>query len=311
MKLYRSLEEIPKGSRAVATIGTFDGVHRGHRRIINELTAKARELGAMSLVITFHPHPQEVLRRTDESVPILTTLEERMAELEKLGVDAMVVIPFTRELADTPWQEFCELLIREIGLTHLVVGHDHAFGRNREGNAESLRRYGAERGFGVAEIGPLLSGEETISSTKIRRALMSGDVAKATDFLGRPYALEGTVVRGDGRGRQLGIPTANIRPLDPSKLVPVNGVYCIRLQVDGRWLDGMGNIGVRPTFTDATVRTIEVNLFDFDDDIYDRRVTLEFRKFVRSEQKFASGAEFLAQLEKDRATCRESTKYEV
>lgn len=305
MRLYRSFQELPEGTRTVATIGTFDGVHRGHRVIIDALTAKAREIGGRSMVITFHPHPQEVLRRTEDPVPILTTIEERMAELEKLGVDAMMILEFTRELADTPWQEFCDLLIREIGLAHLIMGHDHAFGKNREGNAESLRVYGAEKGFEVTEIGPLVMGEETISSTKIRRALMNGDIARGSEYLGRLYSLEGTVVRGDGRGRELGIPTANIRPLDPAKLIPANGVYCVTLIIDGELFNGMANIGLRPTFTDATVRTIEANLFDFDRDIYDRAVTLQFRKFVRSEQKFGSKEEFLAQLAQDRAACRE------
>jgi riboflavin kinase/FMN adenylyltransferase len=196
------------------------------------------------------------------------------------------------------------MLIDRIGLAEFVVGHDHAFGKGRQGTAEALTGYGAERGFGVTEIGPLLAGEETISSTKIRRALLAGDLEKANDYLGRAYSIEGTVVRGDGRGRTLGIPTANIRPNDPAKLVPMNGVYCVRLTVDGETFGGMANIGVRPTFTDAVERTIEANLFDFDRDIYERSVTLEFRKFVRSERKFASGEEFLEQLEKDREVCR-------
>lgn len=304
MKLYRSFDEIPRQDGTAVTIGTFDGVHRGHRLIIDGLLARRDELEGRGLVITFHPHPQELLRKTGESVPILTTIEERIAEMERLGVDAMAVVRFTQELADTPWQQFCDMLIDRIGLAEFVVGHDHAFGKGRQGNAEALKGYGGERGFGVTEIGPLLAGEETISSTKIRRALLAGDLDKATDYLGRFYAIEGTVVRGDGRGRTLGIPTANIRPNDPAKLIPMNGVYCVRLTVDGESYNGMANIGVRPTFTDATERTIEANLFDFDRDIYERSVTLEFRKFVRSEQKFASGQEFLEQLEKDRQACR-------
>ncbi len=303
MRIYQSLEEAPYSGPTAVTIGTFDGVHLGHGRIIEALTSRARELGGKSLVITFHPHPQEVLRRTADSVPILTTIEERAAELGKLGVDGMAILRFTPELAATPWQEFCEMLIRTVGAAHIVVGHDHAFGRDREGNAESLRRFGAERGFGVTEIGPLVLGEETISSTKIRRALAAGELDKGNDYLGRPYSIEGTVIRGDGRGRSLGIPTANIAPSSPAKLIPMNGVYCITLAVDGERHHGMANIGVRPTFTDGTERTIEANLFNFDRDIYDRDVTIEFRKFVRSERKFASKEEFLAQLRSDRATC--------
>lgn len=304
MKLYQTLDDIPRGQRTVITIGTFDGVHRGHRLIIDALVGAARSLDAQSMVVTFDPHPQEVLRKTGDPVPILTTIDERVAEFGRLGVDAMAVIPFTREFADTPWREFCDRLIADAGLVHVVVGHDHAFGRNREGNAEALKSMGAERGFGLTEIGPLVVGDEAISSTKIRRALLGGDLDKATDYLGRHYGLHGTVVRGDGRGRSLGIPTANIRPLEASKLIPANGVYCVRLELDGESFDGMANIGLRPTFTDATQRTIEANLFDFDTDIYDRSVNLLFRKFVRSEQKFASATEFLEQLERDRAVCK-------
>jgi riboflavin kinase/FMN adenylyltransferase len=304
MKVYHSLGEIPRIENTAITIGTFDGMHRGHRLIIDALTARARELGGRSLVITFHPHPQEVLRKTGEAVPLLTTIDERIAEFEKLGVDAVLVLPFTTEFAALPWQEFCDLLLKHCGIAHIIFGHDHAFGRNREGNAASLRSYGAGHGFGVTEIGPLVLEGEAISSTKIRRALASGDIEKASHYLGRPYGIIGTVVRGDGRGRTLGIPTANIRPTDPAKLIPSNGVYCVTLTVDGESFSGMANIGVRPTFTEGIERTIEANLFDFDRAIYERTVLLEFRKFVRSERKFSSGEEFLAQLEKDRAVCR-------
>jgi riboflavin kinase/FMN adenylyltransferase len=304
INLYHSLHEVPRSDRTVATLGTFDGVHLGHQVIIRGVVEKARAIGGRSLVITFHPHPPSVLRKTGDSVPILSTIEERVTEMEKLGVDAMVVLAFTPEFAATPWQEFCRQLVAEIGVAHMIVGHDHAFGRNREGNAESLKAFGIDHGFTVEEAGPFVLGEETVSSTKIRRALQSGDLERGTSFLGRRYRLTGTVVRGDGRGRQLGIPTANIHPASPEKLVPADGVYCVGVEVDGVWFSGMANIGLRPTFTDASRRTIEVNLFDFDRDIYERSVTVEFRKFVRSERKFASKEEFLAQLERDRGTCR-------
>lgn len=302
MKRYHSLDELPAGRR-VLTIGTFDGIHLGHRSILDALLDAARQKEAGSLVITFDPHPQQVLRRTGDSVPVLTTIDERAAILESLGIDELAVIPFTQEFAGTPWQDFCEVLIEKAGLVHFVVGHDHAFGRNREGNAEALRQLGAERNFGVTEIGPLFIADEAISSTKIRRALHAGDIDKATLYLGRPYALDGIVVRGDGRGRTLGIPTANIRPIDDTKLIPMNGVYCVGLDEGGQTYRGMANIGVRPTFTDGSVRTIEANLFDFDRDIYERSVRLEFRKFVRSERTFASADEFLGQLAHDRACC--------
>lgn len=304
MTVYRSLAEIPHNPLSVLTIGTFDGVHRGHQQVIGSLIAKAQELGGRSVVITFDPHPQEVIRRHGTTVDILTTIEERQHQFQQIGVDAIVVIPFTHEFAATPWEEFVMQLQQQIGISHMIVGHDHAFGKDRKGNAESLRKYGAEHGFGVTEIGPLLIGDEAISSTKIRRALTEGNLQKAADYLGRNYSLSGTVIRGDGRGRQLGIPTANINPLNPNKLIPANGVYCVRMQIHGVWHRGMGNIGVRPTFTDATQRTIEVHLFNFIEEIYHQIVTVELCKFARSEQKFGSAEEFLAQLKHDRIICQ-------
>ncbi len=197
-------------------------------------------------------------------------------------------------------------------MVHLVVGHDHAFGRNREGTVENLEEYGARAeggisSFGVSRVPPCILDGETVSSSKIRRALAASDTAKATHYLGRPYTIQGSVVRGDGRGRSLGIPTANIRALHDQKLIPANGVYCVEMEVEreteGSRQRGMANIGVRPTFTEGIERTIEVNLFEFDRDIYEQVVTLEFRKFVRSEQKFESAEAFLAQLAADRAVC--------
>jgi riboflavin kinase/FMN adenylyltransferase len=301
IRIHRSLESVPADPRpGVVTVGSFDGVHLGHRKIIEKLTGEAGRSGGRSIVVTFDPHPQSVLRRNDSTVAILTTVEERAAELEKLGVDLLVVLEFTAELADIRWQEFCRQLIASLGMTHLIVGHDHAFGKGREGTVEKLEEFGA---FGVSRVGPYLLDGETISSSKIRRALGAGDLEKANRYLGRPYSLQGNVVRGDGRGRKLGIPTANIAPLHAEKMIPANGVYCVGLAGEGIEARGMANLGVRPTFTEGTERTIEAHLFDFDRDIYEQVVTLEFRKFVRSERKFESAEAFLAQLAADRAVC--------
>lgn len=309
IQIYRSLEEVPSDDRSgIVTVGTFDGVHLGHRKIIEELTERAKSLQGRSIVVTFDPHPQSVLLRTGSTVQILTTVEERAIELERLGVDILVVLEFTAEFAAIEWKEFADSLLASLAMAHLVVGHDHAFGRKREGTVEKLEEYGARTGegvssFGVSRVPPYILNEETVSSSKIRRALAAGDIAKATEFLGRPYSLEGSVVRGDGRGKSLGIPTANIRPIHDQKLIPVNGVYCVGMRVDDLEERGMANVGVRPTFTEGIERTIEVNLFEFDRDIYEQVVTLEFRKFVRSEQKFASAEAFLAQLAADRGVC--------
>lgn len=312
MNIYRAIGDVPYQPHTALTIGTFDGVHRGHQAILGELLRVAEELNGRSLVLTFDPHPQEVLRKTGDAVPVLTPIDIKLELLERIGIDGVIIVPFTREFAATPWREFVADLIEHVGVDHMVVGHDHAFGKNREGNAESLREYGSERGFAVTQVGPLLVGEEAISSTKIRRAIGEGKIEEANKWLDRPYAVRGTVVKGDGRGRQLGIPTANIRPESQAQLIPHNGVYCVRLrrENDDRHYGGMANIGVRPTFTDGTQRTIEANLFDFDDELYHQQVTLEFLSFVRFEKTFPSKEAFLDQLELDRATCKEYLKGE-
>ena len=303
MEVYNSLQEIPYQSGTALTIGTFDGLHLGHRAILDELLRVASGLEGRSMVLTFDPHPQEVLRKTGNSVPILTPIGIKLELLQHFGIDGVIVLPFTQEFAATPWQQFIDQLIDHVGLAHMVVGHDHAFGKNREGNAESLREYGAERGFTFTQVGPLLVDKETISSTKIRHLLRAGNVEQASNWLDRPYALQGEVVTGDGRGKQIGVPTANIQPLNPSQLIPVNGVYAVRMFIGKDELphNGMANIGVRPTFTDGREKTIEVHLFNFSDELYHRTVTVEFLKFIRSEQKFASKEDFLAQLQKDQA----------
>lgn len=307
MNIYRAIEEVPYERNTALTIGTFDGVHLGHAAILDELLRVADGMAGRGIVLTFDPHPQEVLRKTGDAVPILTPIDVKLELFEERGVDAVIIVPFTAEFAATPWRQFVDTLIDRVGLAHMVVGHDHAFGRNREGNAESLREYGAERGFTFTQVGPLLVDGEAISSTKIRRALTEGRLDDANRWLNRPYAVVGTVVRGDGRGRQLGIPTANVRPDSESQLIPHNGVYCVRMrrENDPNRYYGMANIGVRPTFTDGTVQTLEANLFDFDDELYHQRVRVEFLRFVRFEKTFPSKEAFLAQLEQDRRACQD------
>jgi len=305
MKVYRTLAAAGHDPRTSVTIGTFDGVHRGHRVILDELIRLARHLAGRSMVVTFHPHPQQVLRRHGDTVQVLTTLDERIDLLDAAGVDVLTVLDFTSDVASTPWRAFAQELIDSIGIGHMIFGHDHAFGRDREGTAQTVRKLGAEVGFGVTEVPPLLVDGETISSTKIRRALLTGDLDRAADYLGRRYSLLGRVIRGDGRGKTLGFPTANIDPLDRAKLIPMDGVYSVSVVIDGTEVRGMANIGHRPTFTDGLQRVLEVNLFDFDHDIYHNVVTVVFRKFVRSERKFGSSEEFQQQLQKDRIFCQE------
>lgn len=311
MPSYRTLEEVPYREGTVLTIGTFDGLHPGHRRIIDALLAERDRRGGRAIVLTFDPHPQQVLRKTGSGVPILTTSRQKIELLTAAGVDDVIVLPFTRDFAATPWQQFVDRLVAQTGLVHMVVGHDHAFGRDRAGNAESLAEYGAEKGFAVSQVPPLLFSDLPISSTRIRRALEAGAIEEATTLLGRPYALVGRIVEGDRRGRELGFPTANMRPEEPDQLIPPNAVYATRTRIydpSGTEIVGtygsMTNIGRRPSFTDGEVRTIETHLFDFSEEIYDRLISLEFRSLLRYEQSFASAEAFRTQLRVDEEAAR-------
>lgn len=303
MRTYFGFSGAEYQANTVLTVGSFDGVHLGHRVIVQGLLAQARSMNARSMAVTFDPHPQEVLRKTGDSVPILTTVQERTEQLAELGVDAVLVLPFTAAFAATPWQDFLGQLMQHVGVAHIIVGHDHGFGHDRQGSSDLLAQFGQGHGFGVTQVGVMVIDGVSVSSTKIRRALLEGNLDAANAWLGRRYSLDGTVVRGDGRGRALGIPTANIRPVHPNKLIPRHGVYAVTAVIDGQRFRGMANIGVRPTFTQGTEQTIEANLFDFDQDIYQRVIRIEFRKFVRLERKFASREEFLDQLTQDRRDC--------
>lgn len=298
--------------RSAVTVGAFDGLHLGHLQIINELTSYSRANGLRSVVISFHPHPQEVLKTKENSVELLSTKEEREIRLKALGVDEVQWIHFSPELANTTWVDFCDFIQSKIGFSHIVFGHDHAFGKNREGNYENLSEYGKIRGFTVSKVAPFLLNNEPVSSSKIRKALFTNEIKRANDMLGYNYSLVGKVVKGDGRGRQIGLPTANILPLHTNKIVPANGVYGVDIQIqypnsDNLWSKpyrAMMNIGVRPTFTLSVDKTLEAHIFDFDKDIYSLVVKVEFLIFARLEQKFASKDEFLAQLARDAILCK-------
>jgi riboflavin kinase/FMN adenylyltransferase len=257
--------------------------------------------GLRVVVVTFDPHPQIVLAKPGrEPLALLTTIEERCERLAHVGVDEVVVIPFTHEFAQTSAESFIRQLVSTIDVQHFFIGHDHAFGKDRGGNEELLRHLGVELGFDVERIPPLETDGLVVSSTLVRAALKSGDVEAASAMLGRPYALRGTVVQGDGRGRTLGIPTANIVPTNPHKLMPANGVYVVSMLIDGSEHVGMANIGVRPTFTNDTAPTLEVHILQFDNDLYNTTLDVQFHARLRGEQKFGSREEFLAQLEHDK-----------
>ena len=296
------VDPIPFDPRGVVTVGTFDGVHCGHRGIIAQMRTEAENSGGRIVVVTFDPHPQIVLQKPErKNVRLLSTIDERCVELAKLGVDLTVVIPFTREFSSTSAESFVrDIIANSIGVQHFYIGHDHRFGKDRQGDEELLHRLAPQCGFTVHWVDALECDGMVVSSTKIRAALMEGDLAGANRMLGRAYQLIGTVVQGDKRGRELGIPTANIKPLDPNKLMPANGVYVVSCEIDGADRIGMANIGVRPTFTTDSEPQLEVHFLDLDRDLYHQTLTVRFQKYLRPEVRFGSKEEFLEQLQKDR-----------
>lgn len=305
MKVYKSFEEIKHNPATVLTIGTFDGVHKGHGTILNRLKEIAESENLRALVITFHPHPQTVLQRTDRHpVYLLTTIQERLRLFEKYNIEDVLIIPFSYEFSQTTPESFVkDYLLEKIGCSKILIGYDHFFGKNREGNLELLKKLSVEHGFGVERLEQFTENDNIISSTKIRNELLGKNLEKANELLGYEYFIEGKVVTGDKRGAKLGIPTANIQSPHPNKLLPANGVYFVSLQINGNLFYGMANIGTRPTFTDETIRTLEVNIFDFDKDIYNKTVTVNFIRFIRDEKKFSGIDEFLVQLGDDRKKC--------
>lgn len=275
----------PEGT--VVTVGSFDGVHRGHWHLLQTLASTAAKLDRPAVLVTFDPHPLAIVR-PDHAPPLLSTPAEKIEVLAESGLNYLVFLRFDRVLAGYSPERFVgEVLIGRFGMSHLVIGYDHGFGKDRSGNAEMLRRLGRDRGFGVDVVPPVGGAGKPVSSTAIRRALAAGDVVVAAAGLGRPYALRATVIRGDGRGRSLGFPTANLRPPDARKLLPRPGIYAVRAHLSGRFAEGVLHIGPRPTFPGADP-TIELHLLDFDEDLYGRDVTISFCAFLRDVERFDS-----------------------
>jgi riboflavin kinase/FMN adenylyltransferase len=301
MEVIWNLDDVERGVDSALTVGTFDGVHRGHQSILAELTLRAKRASSTTTVVTFDPHPRLVLRRKDQpALRILTTSEEKIEILQGLGIDRVVIIPFTLEFSKTSSTDFVRhILWEKIGFSIFVIGHDHSFGKNREGDVGTLRQLQGELGFEVVEVPPFAVGDVVVNSTKVRRLLEGGRVGEARKLLGRPYQMSVEVVGGSGRGRQLDFPTANLRPVSADKLVPSDGVYAVFAYLDGEKHRGMLNIGVRPTFDDGG-RTIEVHLHDFHRDIYGKLLRLEFIERIRDERRFATSELLRRQLQEDR-----------
>lgn len=305
MIIYRSLKEVQFDKRSVISIGMFDGVHQAHRTILSRVVDRAKAIGGRSVIVTFDPHPREVVTQGKQSVDILSTLDEKLQRFEINGVDAVFIIPFTFEFSRLSFKDFyATYIINGIGVAEVVEGFDHQFGRDREGNMNQVVELGKQHDFSVDTLAMIGSEGAVISSSAVRDAVISGNILQANVMLGYEYGFTGTVVRGFGRGKQLGYPTANIRLLDPKKLVPQVGIYAVRIMVRGTWYGGMMSIGHNPTFGDAQERTIEVNIFDFDMDIYDDTVTVRCLQRTRSEKKFASVDDLITEMGNDKRMIR-------
>jgi len=304
MKVYRDFDNIEFDQNTVLTIGTFDGVHRGHKTILSRLNEIAHENDLRSVVMTMDPHPQIVLQKSGRKpISLLTNINERVSEFRKAYIDACVVMTFSYEFSQIPAEEFIrEYLVKKVGLKKILIGYDHMFGKDRDGDQSLLEELGEELDFTVERLEPMQDDDVIISSTKIRKALIEGEIELANEMLGYEYKLQGTVVHGDNRGKDLGFPTANILPPNISKLVPGNGVYIVSAEIDGKSYYGMTNVGTRPTFHDADARNIEVHFLDLDKDLYDREITIQFLKFIRNEKKFNGADELVTQINKDKET---------
>ena len=301
MKIYHSLQEIKKITNPIVTIGTFDGVHQGHRQIINRLNKAKKEVGGESFIFTFHPHPRQVLFPNQTDLKLLTLTNEKLDLLEQAGIDHVLVFPFTKEFSMQSAHSYIkDILVDAIGVKKLVIGYDHHFGKNREGNIETLKKYATEYNFEVEEIPAHEIDSINVSSSKIRKALEEGDIQTANTFLGYNYFISGKVIDGKKLGRTIGYPTANIHIENEAKLIPKIGVYAATAIVDGVQYKGMMNIGYNPTTdTDNKIKT-ELHIFNFDKNIYGCNLTLQIKARLRDEEKFASLNELTKQLHADK-----------
>ncbi|WP_341225617.1 bifunctional riboflavin kinase/FAD synthetase [uncultured Arcticibacterium sp.] len=299
MKVYRELSEFTPLKNAVVTSGTFDGVHIGHQKIISRLLQAAKETQGESVVITFWPHPRLIVSPDRENLRLLSNLDEKIDLLANLGVDHLIVLPFTREFSELSSEKYVEdILISGIGTETLVIGYDHRFGKNREGGFDYLKKNSERFKIDIVEIPRQEIDSLTISSTKIRNALQKGEVKVANELLGRTYSFQGLVKKGRQLGRTIGFPTANVNVSKKYKLIPATGVYAVKVHLRGEILNGVMNIGNRPT-VEGTGITQEVHILDFDDDIYGENLKVETIDYIRPELKFDGVDTLVTQINKD------------
>ena len=300
MRIFRDLDNLPVFRDPVVTIGTFDGVHKGHRVILDIVEKwKAQTVGE-TIVLTFWPHPRMVLQPDNNDLRLLNTLDERIAQLDRAGVDNVVIIPFTQEFSRLSYLDFIrDILVEKIRVKVLVVGYDHHFGKNREGSFDQLLECAPIYNFELVQVPAEQIDNISISSTKIRKALSEGDVRKASEYLGYPYGIEGEIIHGDERGRTIGFPTANIFISENYKLLPATGVYAVKVELNGQAYNGMANLGFRPTFKGKD-KLLEVNIFDFNSTVYGAKISVFFMDKLRNELTFANIDELKKQLALDK-----------
>lgn len=302
MKIFRSIEDYNLNQRTILTIGTFDGVHEGHKKILNKLIFSSKKKNLSSVVLTFFPHPRVILNKYNE-VKMIDTLDEKIKAFEKLGIENLIIHPFDKSFSLLSADQFIkDYLIKKLKINHIIIGYDHRFGKGREASVDDLKKYGESFDFIVEEIKAHEVESIAVSSTKIRDSINSGELDISAKFLGRFFKLTGKVVKGDGLGKQINYPTANIYVEENYKIIPKDGVYFIKTLIDDNEFHGMMNIGHRPTIGENK-KSIEVHLFDFDNDIYDKTISVDVLLKIRDEIKFSSIEALKEQLKKDETYC--------
>lgn len=299
--IHKSINEVGKIKKPVLTVGTFDGVHVGHQKIISKIREIAHNIGGESVLLTFHPHPRKVLFPDDDSLKLINTIEEKTNLLDQYGLDHVIYMAFEKSLSRmAPVEYVRDILVNKIGIHTIVIGYDHHFGRNREGDIELLKELAPIYDFNVVEIPAQEVDEMTVSSTKVRRSIEQGEIIAANEFLGHSFTLIGEVVSGKQLGRELGYPTANLKVIDRNKIIPGNGVYAVSGLIEGSKYEGMMNIGYRPTTADNEELSLEVHFFNLSTDLYGKTVEIKFIQKIRDEQKFVDLIALKGQLDQDK-----------
>ncbi len=302
MKIYKSIDKYNESKSSVVTIGTFDGIHKGHQKIFNKVINVSKQSNLSSVVLTFFPHPRIILNKYND-IKMIDTLDEKIEHLEKIGIDNLIIHPFDKKFSLLSADQFIkEYLVEKLKLKHIIIGYDHRFGKGREASVSDLKEYSSDFNFIVDEIDAQEIEKIAISSTKIRNSINQGDLETTKKYLGRFFSLTGKVIKGDGLGKQIDYPTANLLIEEDYKIIPKDGVYYIRTRIDNKLYNGMMNIGHRPTIGNKA-KSIEVNLFNFDRDIYDKIISIDVVVKIRDEKKFSSINALKAQLSKDEEHC--------